>query len=173
MSFATYGIRPLVSGNADRLVRNASETSASRIGVFQVCARPSLRSRQGDLSGASSGVIASETCAQRRGIAEHQQRADDVEARDDHVGRRHAEEREHARRPRARRRRAPSRVVVRDDAHRADQRVGRHGLGDQRAAHAEIGRAHQPHQGRDDQHDERRDRAERRRTSAASPANTA
>ena len=48
-------------------------------------------------------------------------------------------------------------VVVREMLIALTSRVGRHGLGDQRAAHAEIRGTHQSHQGRDDQHDQRRD----------------
>ena len=59
-------------------------------------------------------------------------------------------------------------AVVRDDAHRADQPVGRHRLGDQRVAHRQVGGADQARQRRDDEHvDAAAARRQRRAPSAS------
>jgi hypothetical protein len=53
-------------------------------------------------------------------------------------------------------------VVVRETLSALISVARRHGFGDQRAAHAEVGGADQSHQGRHDQHRERADRVEQR-----------
>ena len=86
---------------------------------------------------------------------EREQRTRHVEAGDDDVSRSHAEKRENA--SSGKRARDACGVAGRArDAHRADQPFGRHRLGDQRAAHADIGGSDEARKSRNDQHQQRR-----------------
>ena len=89
--------------------------------------------------------------AQRLGVAEHQERADGIERRDDHVGWRHSEQRHDAC---ARERASHACRILRGARHRepAHQRIVGHAFGDQRATHTKVGGPHETHHQCDDNH---------------------
>ena len=123
---------------------------------------PSFRSRNSDDSGqAVRRAIGEAVMLGRPAHAQHQDGGREIEAGDRDIGIADAEHREQSGAGQCA---DDARAVLRRARHadRADQLLGRHDVGQQRAAHAEVRRADQPHD-RDDDHDvERRQMAGQR-----------